>query len=70
MQAKIRNAQLKKIPFMLVVGRREAEADAVAIRLRSGEDLGAVGVQEAIDRIVEVVATRSLDLLRTDRTDE
>jgi len=41
MQAKIREAQLQKVPYMLVVGDREAENGAVAIRLRSGEDLGA-----------------------------
>ncbi len=47
MQAKIRNAQLKKVPFMLVIGKREAEAGAVAIRLRTGEDLGAIPVEQA-----------------------
>jgi threonyl-tRNA synthetase len=39
MQAKIRDAQLQKIPFMLVVGDKEAEAGAVSVRRRSGEDL-------------------------------
>jgi threonyl-tRNA synthetase len=39
MQAKIRDAQLQKVPFMLVVGDKEAEAGAVAVRRRSGEDL-------------------------------
>jgi threonyl-tRNA synthetase len=41
MQAKIREAQLQKVPYMLVVGDREVEAGAVAVRLRSGENLGA-----------------------------
>jgi threonyl-tRNA synthetase len=40
MQAKIRDAQLQKIPYMLVVGDKEAAADAVAVRDRSGENLG------------------------------
>ena len=40
MNAKIRDAQRRKIPFMLVVGDREVEQDAVAVRLRSGEDRG------------------------------
>jgi threonyl-tRNA synthetase len=62
MQAKIRNAQLKKIPYMLVVGRREAEAGAVAIRLRTGEDLGAVPVDRAIGMMQELIETRSLEL--------
>ena len=46
MQAKIRNAQMQKVPYMLVVGDREAEAGAVAVRLRSGEDLKAKSVEE------------------------
>jgi threonyl-tRNA synthetase len=40
MQAKIRDAQLQKIPYMLVVGDKEAEAGAVAVRERSGENRG------------------------------
>ncbi|MBA2469862.1 MAG: threonine--tRNA ligase, partial [Chloroflexia bacterium] len=44
MQAKIRNAQLRKVPYMLVIGKREEEVGAVAVRLRSGEDLGAMPV--------------------------
>jgi threonyl-tRNA synthetase len=62
MQAKIRNAQLQKIPYMLVVGGREAEAGAVAVRLRSGEDLGAMPVDEFLKLIQPVVETKSLDL--------
>jgi threonyl-tRNA synthetase len=62
MQAKIRNAQLRKIPFMLVIGKREAEAGAVAIRLRTGEDLGAVPVEDAIDMMRKLNDTRSLEL--------
>jgi threonyl-tRNA synthetase len=37
---KIRQAQKQKIPYMLVVGDKEQAADQVAVRLRSGEDLG------------------------------
>jgi threonyl-tRNA synthetase len=39
MNAKIRRAQVEKIPYMLVVGDQEVEAGAVSVRLRSGEDL-------------------------------
>jgi threonyl-tRNA synthetase len=46
MNAKIRNAQMQKIPYMLVVGDREQEQSAVAIRLRSGEDLKTKPVDE------------------------
>ena len=51
MQAKIRDAQLQKAPYMLVVGDREAEAAAAAVRLRSGEDLKARPVDEIIERM-------------------
>jgi len=50
MNAKIRRAQLRKIPYMLVIGDREAQEETVAVRLRSGEDLGAVPIQAFIDR--------------------
>ena len=63
MQAKIRNAQLQKIPYMLVVGRREAEAGTVSVRLRSGEDLGARTIEEFLSMILAVIETKSLDLL-------
>jgi threonyl-tRNA synthetase len=62
MQAKIRNAQLEKIPYMLVVGKREAEADSVAVRLRSGEDLGAMNVASFIDLANAVIDSKSLNL--------
>ena len=45
MQKKIRDAQLAKIPYMLVVGEREAQEGKVAVRLRSGKDLGAVPLE-------------------------
>jgi threonyl-tRNA synthetase len=51
MQAKIREAQLQKIPYMLVVGDREADAGAAAVRLRSGENLGAQPVTDIVARI-------------------
>jgi len=45
MNAKIRSAQLNKVPYMLVIGDREVEDGAVSVRLRSGEDLGAMPVE-------------------------
>ena len=48
MNAKIRDAQMQKIPYMLVVGDREAEAGAAAVRLRSGEDLKARPLDEVV----------------------
>ena len=49
---KIREAQLQKVPYMLIVGDREIAAGAVGVRLRSGEDLGAVDAGETVDMIV------------------
>jgi len=51
MNAKIRDAQLQKVPYMLIVGDREAKAGAVSVRLRSEEDVGAIPVQDFISRI-------------------
>jgi threonyl-tRNA synthetase len=51
MQKKIRDAQLRKIPYMLVVGEREAAEGKVAVRLRSGRDLGAMPLEDFIFRI-------------------
>jgi threonyl-tRNA synthetase len=57
MNAKIRHAQLQKIPYMLVVGDREADAQAVAVRTRAGEDLGSMPIFQFIDRLKDEVAT-------------
>ncbi|MFL5732268.1 MAG: threonine--tRNA ligase [Chloroflexia bacterium] len=52
MGSKIRDAQLQKIPYMLIIGDKEMEAGAVAVRLRSGEDLGAMPVEDLLERMV------------------
>jgi threonyl-tRNA synthetase len=57
MNAKIRDAQLQKIPYMLVVGDREAEGKAVSVRTRAGEDLKSMPVFQFIDRVQDEVAT-------------
>jgi threonyl-tRNA synthetase len=59
MQAKIRDAQLQKVPYMLVLGDREKDADSAAVRLRSGEDLGAMKVEEIVTRMSAEVEERS-----------
>ena len=59
MQAKIRDAQLQKIPYMLVVGDREQEAGAVAVRQRDGSNLGALPLFQVIDRLKDEVVTKS-----------
>jgi threonyl-tRNA synthetase len=66
MQAKIRNAQLEKIPYMLVVGKREVEANALAVRLRDGRDLGAMPIDDVQRLILGQVESLSLYLTKED----
>jgi threonyl-tRNA synthetase len=56
---KIRDAELRKIPYMLVVGDRELEADAVALREHRHGDAGSVGVQAFIERVSAEVKSRA-----------
>ena len=58
MQKKIRTAQNRKIPYMLVVGDQEAETGTVAVRLRSGADLGAMSLDTLIARLRTEIAAR------------
>jgi threonyl-tRNA synthetase len=51
MQAKIRDAQLQKVPYMLIAGDRDIEAGAVSVRTRGNEDLGAMPVTAFIERV-------------------
>jgi threonyl-tRNA synthetase len=59
MQGKIRRAQLQKIPYMLIIGAREQDAEAVAVRTRAGEDLGAMPLEAFLARALEEVRTRA-----------
>ena len=60
MNAKIRHAQLQKVPYMLIAGDREAEAGTVAVRVRTGEDLGALPLAAFIERIEGERETKAL----------
>ena len=62
MNAKVRDAQIQKIPYMLVVGDKEAEANAVAVRLRTNENLGATPLAAFIERITNIIQTKSREL--------
>jgi threonyl-tRNA synthetase len=62
MNAKIRDAQMRKVPYMLVVGDREAEAKAAAVRVRGGGDVGAVPVTEIVERLRTERDEKSLTL--------
>ena len=59
MQKKLRNAQLEKIPYMLVLGDREQEEGKVAVRLRSGTDLGAMPLDELLARVKTEIEQRA-----------
>ena len=58
MQKKIRNAQLQKVPFMVIAGDSDVEAGAVSFRYRDGRQDNGVPVDDAIARVAEAVAAR------------
>ena len=55
---KIREAQMQKLPYMLVVGDREAESGKVAVRTRTGEDLGAMSFDDFAAKILDEIKTK------------
>ncbi len=59
MNAKIRDAQNQKIPYMLVIGDREVEADSISVRLRSEENLGAMPVEGFLEYARKEIAERN-----------
>ncbi|MCX6008132.1 MAG: His/Gly/Thr/Pro-type tRNA ligase C-terminal domain-containing protein, partial [Chloroflexi bacterium] len=60
---KIRDAQLNKIPYMLVVGDKEIEAGKVSVRLRTGEDLGSQDFNDFLVRMKCLIESRELHRL-------
>ena len=56
---RIREAQLQKVPYMLVVGERESQSATVSLRHRSGDDLGAVPVDRVLADLSNEIASRS-----------
>lgn len=58
--AKIRNAQLERVPFMLVVGEREAQQEQVAIRERGRGDIGVLTVTEFIERAQKLISSHAI----------
>ena len=59
---KIREAQIQKVPYMLVVGAREQEEGTVSVRRRAGEDLGAMQVEAFLERAVSLAGSRSTEI--------
>ncbi|MCA9951672.1 MAG: threonine--tRNA ligase, partial [Anaerolineales bacterium] len=62
MNKKIRSAQMQKIPYMLVVGDKEAEEGAVAVRTRDNVNRGATPVAEFITHVTTLITTKSMEL--------
>ena len=58
MQKKIRNAQLQKVPFMMIAGDDDVAAGAVSFRYRDGRQDNGVPIEEAIQRVADAVASR------------
>ncbi len=59
MQKKIRNAQVQKVPFMMIAGDDDLAAGAVSFRYRDGRQDNGVPIDDAIARVVEAVETRA-----------
>jgi threonyl-tRNA synthetase len=60
--AKIRTAQLQKVPYMLIVGEKEAAAGTVSVRKRTGGDQGSMGLEDFVAEARRLMASRSLTL--------
>ena len=58
---KIRKAQLEKVPYMIVLGAKEMEAEAVAVRSRKDGDIGQMKIDEFISKIQEEIDTKAID---------
>jgi threonyl-tRNA synthetase len=62
LNARIRRAHDRRIPYIAVIGDREAGSDAVALRLRDGRRIDGVSVDRLIPHLADLVASRSADL--------
>ena len=58
MQKKVRNAQMQKIPYMVIAGEEDMKAGAVSFRYRNGEQKNGIPVAEAIAEIKATIAAR------------
>jgi threonyl-tRNA synthetase len=61
LNAKIRNAQTQKVPYMAIVGEREQNADAVSVRVRTGEQVSGIGLEDFVARLRAEIAARSIE---------
>jgi threonyl-tRNA synthetase len=66
MKYRIRNAQTRQVPYMLVVGEREQQDGAVAVRERRQGDMGAESLEAFIARLAEEVDSKALEPVGAD----
>ena len=59
---KIREAQMQKIPYMLVVGDRDMESGTVSVRTRKGDDLGAMAPEAFLSKCLQEIANKSMEV--------
>ena len=64
MQNKIRNAAGEKVPYMIIIGGREAENQTISVRQRDGQDLGTMTLAEFTDKIKEQITSKSITLIK------
>lgn len=69
-QAKIRDAQLELIPYMLVVGPKEAETNSVAVRDRIEGDLGSMPLEQALTKLLDEVKQKAIRQVAAPATEE
>jgi threonyl-tRNA synthetase len=58
----VRDAQVRKVPYVLVVGEREAQNGTASVRARGGVDLGALPVDSVLAQLAAEIASRSATL--------
>ncbi|MGB9834363.1 MAG: threonine--tRNA ligase [bacterium] len=63
MNAKIRDAETQKIPFILIVGDREVESRSVSVRRRKKGDLGAMPLSQLVEKMVEEIQKKAIEPL-------
>jgi threonyl-tRNA synthetase len=64
MQNKIRNAAAQKIPYMIIIGGREAENNTISVRQRDSQDLGVMSLEKFFEEIKTQITTKSLNLIK------
>jgi len=64
MQNKIRNAAGEKIPYMVIIGGREAENNTISVRQRDGQDIGVMELKDFIQKIEDQISKKSLNLIK------